>query len=1356
MAGSRYKILRQVNMKKNKLRRLLQIAGISSILLLLLSCENIVDQKASQDQSDSTPTALEGKTYLTIRAKTGNPGRTVLPSLYTDVSTLSNFVLKGTLEGETEERNLASERHTLSDFQESPIEVTAGKWKFTLTAKYTPDPAVPETFYMYSDTINSTINRGTGNSVNFTLRPQQNEVGFKIHMDLSAQPYITMAKTVLTTLSGDIIIDQTQAPMGSALGSITFEKVNDLVYDPDTDPPEDKPLEPGTYHAIISFYAGNDPTIVNQWESYIRIAPCFVTEASVTMDFNSVYTITYDKDGGSMEDGSIEIFRYSARSNFNLPILTKENKVFLGWKNSGTDTIITKITSGMSGDLTLVPEFADPILYVSASSGNDETNTGFSSSSPLKTMDKEGGALDKILEYGKSNLAWTIKISGETSGKPRGYSGTNQNYGQIELPAEITSEVAKSILITGATEHSNWLETSVPDNLDSIFRGGNGSANNLSSGDSNGAALVVNTAVPVTITNLKITGGSGNYGGGIFIKEGATVSLGDGVLITGNYANKGGAVFNQGTLFVYGSAVIGDKDSPTFANTDSNSVKNGLSANFASEGGGIYNGDTADTIPKTKIIANLYLGYRPSDEGLPEVSEWTGGIYFNGADNGGGVLNARKSKVYMSSGILKNNQVTSKGGGIHNIAGRVEMSGGQIIHNRVQHYSSIVRGGGINNQYEQCVFVMSGGVINENVAWARSGTNAQGGGVYNGGKMFMYGSAIIGNPDKHTQPWFTLGTSEADDTGDYGNLSNMGGGIYNANTTDTVGKLYMGYRPDESDMPVEENLRGGVYYNYCKHYSNSGTSNWGGGGIYSYTSGSGEFLLSSGTIAYNATGDDGGAIWMQSTTIAGGGDNGVSIHDNTAEGKGNAIYVYSNQKYNLTLSGDIEIPFDETNPHDIYLAGSGSNYSKILIAGDLIGGFSALITPEVYDETHKLVDLASGSTANLAAECDCFSVTPQTKDDEGNELTPPVNWKINSTGKLKVASSSSGVTITRTNPEVSLTPTSGTLIFEVTGLIDPGEAENDVNVDIQYYDSEYDWITYDASEGDNWSCSWESNIFTLNLYQFSPDDRYRVLFSDTDDNTLLEYEFTVVDLPVQTINIGSLDSDGLTSAVQSAVEIFGGGKVKLEFTGTNNTDGVNLYSIVAGALDSYQAAELDFSECSGNVVSEVPDNAFWNKFSGNGAITLSNSTTKIGKQAFAQNSTITVSNLTNVTEIGEKAFYQNATYSGIGDISLDSVTSIGNAAFGNCVIGTLYLGTSTNITIDENAFYDSESSWNPNSTIITELNIGNFTGDVKTPFNKCYRLLKFVVPDTNTVYYTDSEGSKLYLKSDNSEYMSTK
>ena len=272
----------------------------------------------------------------------------------------------------------------------------------------------------------------------------------------------------------------------------------------------------------------------------------------------------------------------------------------------------------------------------------------------------------------------------------------------------------------------------------------------------------------------------------------------------------------------------------------------------------------------------------------------------------------------------------------------------------------------------------------------------------------MYGSAVIGDKDATSQPWFTQGAASdgSEDTGSYGNRANIGGGIYNANETDNAANLYLGYQPTESNNPDEVNLGGGIYYNYCKHTYSQGSSTWGGGGIYNYSSG--KFFMSSGTIAYNATGDDGGGIWMFSSTIAGGDGKVVSIHDNTAEGKGNAIYVYSNQQYNLTISGNIDIPFADGNPHDIYLAGKGSNYSKILIAGDLTGSLSALITPEAYDTTHQLIQLAPGSTANLEAETQCFSVTPQTKDDAGETLTVPVNWEIDSTGKLVKGTNGNG------------------------------------------------------------------------------------------------------------------------------------------------------------------------------------------------------------------------------------------------------------------------------------------------------------------------------------------------------------
>ena len=1072
-------------MKKNKLRRLLQIAGIFSILLLLLSCENIVDQKTSQEQPDSTPTALEGKTYLTIRAKTGNPGRTVLPSLYVNVNNLKNFVLTGTPEDEGADP-INIEKENLTALQAAPIEVTAGKWKFTLTAKYTPDPAVPETFYMYSDTINSTINRGTGNSVNFTLRPQQNEVGFKIHMDLSAQPYITKVEKVLTTLSGDIIINQTQAPMGDSLGSITFEKVDDLEYDPDTDPLEEKPLEPGTYHAIISFYAGDDPTIVNQWESYIRIAPCFVTEASVTMDFNTVYTITYDLDGGTEKSG-MKITRYSARSNFNLPILTKENQVFLGWIKTGTDTVITKITSGMSGDLSLVAKFVDPVLYVSSSSGNDETNTGFSSSSPLKTMDKEGGALDKILEYGKSDLAWTINIDGETSGKPRGYSGTNQNYGQIELPSEITSEVAKSILITGATEHSNWLnETTIPDDLDTINRGGNGSANTLSSGDSNGAALVVSTAVPVTITNLKITGGSGYNGGGILINEGATVSIGDGVLITKNRAsNKGGAICNLGTLFIYGSAVIGDKDAtgyPTISSTQD--ISSTATANYSSIGGGIYNGDpSASTVAKTTLIANLYLGYKPSETDLsPVEEEFTGGIYCNGGGSkGGGIYNAINSKVYMKSGTLSRNGVDQGGGGIYNDDGSIlNISGGNIHTNRVHQNGSIVKGGGVENYGRQSKFVMSGGSIYNNEAWADSGTDGQGGGVFNGGYMFMYGTATIGKvPSELSTPIPATSSSCS-------NKANMGGGIYNAGDSgDIYGRLYIGYKPDDTyTIPEATQFTGGIYYNYSEIVKNkTGTS--GGGGICSSANNAyGEFKMSSGTIAYNATNDYGGGICGKIVTLN-GENNGINIYDNTAEIAGNAIYIEASNRYYLDLSGSIDIPKGQDNSHDIFIGGTGASfYSHIQISNNLEGNLEAIITPETYIANIPLVSLATGSTANLEAECKCFGITPPTKEitNDGSETEETMAfWLINGGGKLCKAFDMK-VTITSEKATfLPLAPESPAVIFtEIAWYVD------DAELDTIMFPGSKDLLNDDITSG--------THVIKLEA-KTEDDDTYEFLFN---------------------------------------------------------------------------------------------------------------------------------------------------------------------------------------------------------------------------------------------------------------------
>lgn len=641
-------------------------------------------------------------------------------------------------------------------------------------------------------------------------------------------------------------------------------------------------------------------------------------------------------------------------------------------------------------------------IYISAS-GQPYVAGTYSEGDEAHPFKYVADAVSKIIDEGDSESYWKILISGEVTGEPLGTSGINASYGHIEIPAEITTSNAKSIIITGATPHENWLTGSVPSDLDTINRGATPSyGTTLSSGNNiSGTALIINTEVPVTLTNMKITGGYGSNGGAITISEGATVSIGDGVLITGNRASKGGAIFNQGTLFIYGTAVIGDKDSTTFAIDSSSSVGNGTAANYANNAGGIYNGDTANTVSQTSIIAHLYLGYKPSENGTPIAATLSGGIYFNGSTQGGAITNARKSYVYMNSGIIKNNGVSQYGGGICNEdSGYVEISGGQIIHNSTSNSSSVPYGGGICNRYAGSTLVLSGGTINENQAWATGNsptTDGKGGGVYNCGKLFMYGTAVIGNKN--------VNTPAAETEGNYGNRANIGGGIYNeGSSSDYKGKLYIGYSRNEQDgTPEEADLDGGVYYNFSKH-ANSTTS-IGGGGIFNYSSSNGLFLMYSGTIAYNSTDDNGGGIWMHDTTLSGGGSYGISIHDNTAAGKGNGIFVDTDSDNYLTLSGDLDIDYG----NDIYLAGTENNYSRILISDYVIGSLSAIITPQQYNATHRLVNLTSqfqtdlGDNAGqeLEAECLCFDVTPQTVDDDGGILDPEVNWIINSTGYLE-------------------------------------------------------------------------------------------------------------------------------------------------------------------------------------------------------------------------------------------------------------------------------------------------------------------------------------------------------------------
>lgn len=230
-------------------------------------------------------------------------------------------------------------------------------------------------------------------------------------------------------------------------------------------------------------------------------------------------------------------------------------------------------------------------------------------------------------------------------------------------------------------------------------------------GNSNSPSISANAAA----------NGAGVYTAG----ENALFTMSAGT-IGGNIAStNGGGVYNAGTMFMYGSAVVGDSGASGAA-TDS-AYSNKANQN----GGGIYNS------------GKLYIGYSSyisdSENTKSVCSE---GVKYNYAANGGGIYNT-SSSLMMNSGMIMYNAVSANGAGVYNDA----------------------------------EFIFSEGTVADN-----SAENGSGGGIYNNGTTSLGANAVVGYASA------TENASSEDNTAEayyHSNYANTGGGIYN-NTGKTL------------------------------------------------------------------------------------------------------------------------------------------------------------------------------------------------------------------------------------------------------------------------------------------------------------------------------------------------------------------------------------------------------------------------------------------------------------------------------------------------------------------------------------------------------------------------------------------
>ena len=240
---------------------------------------------------------------------------------------------------------------------------------------------------------------------------------------------------------------------------------------------------------------------------------------------------------------------------------------------------------------TLVDKFALSRIYVS-SRKEDSKETG-TRAEPYKSVARAMNALlDKDTDY-------TILVDGELTGAQ-------------EIPASVTTANASSITIQGA----NGLDAG-------------GMPKDSLNGTNEGTTLKISSSVPVTIKNLKITGGNAEKGGGIY-NNGTLILKGKNII----YDNKDSNGKQSNVYLPYGKKIkidgdiSGSKIGVSMAFTDTNKPTVAAPVTFTEDYG--YGTTNASRPGAVFISDNEYvIGTTDSNEAAFVIS---GGSFYTPRD----------------------------------------------------------------------------------------------------------------------------------------------------------------------------------------------------------------------------------------------------------------------------------------------------------------------------------------------------------------------------------------------------------------------------------------------------------------------------------------------------------------------------------------------------------------------------------------------------------------------------------------------------------------------------------------------------------------------------------------------------
>ncbi|EID85908.1 Formylmethanofuran dehydrogenase subunit C [Treponema sp. JC4] len=643
------------------------LSVLTFIFLIFSSCNNLFDN----DNNSSSEVR-----YVTVSGAI-NPG-TALPTEYASLLTSAQAEIENTGSKRTAWPSIPgglTYKITAKNTAQGSTETIDGTHS-TDYSSYTIKIPLTETeknYKIYVSVIYNEIEIFSGESKEFSISTANQVVSEDITLS------VNQTSTAPGSISLEIDVSETDIQkciMAFSTGqTFSLEAADNKIITRTEGNPIEK--EKGTYNVSFNFYDNSDKLLYSFTE-IINVLSDFVTNTwvqngdepyFVTTGTGSAKTTTCKitpamVDGFALTEFYISADGDSANSGtFLKPLKTIDDAVKLMHNKNKDYTIFIngKVEGAQSISDTLSKTEASgtyhaKTLTIRGASGSDSDSLHLTSAGTVLSISTDVPVTIKDLKIqgSDSSSAATTGLSLE--------SGISTDV-TISSGVVITNNYNSGVIIgdsgkltmTGGQITKNQAKkgAGVMNNGTFIMSGGRIERNTTTVEDSTdgdgGGVYSTNKMIMTDGYIWDNTAGRGTQGDGGGVLFSGTFDF-QGGSIYGNLAyNRGGGIFiNGGTLFMSGSAVIGNITSdkfPTYDTSTNRAFKNG---------GGIYSAGAA----------NLYIGYTNVSSDDPNFS---GGIGFNyAAEEGGGIFATSAIEVFkIAGGIVKNNTAEKNGGAIY-------------------------------------------------------------------------------------------------------------------------------------------------------------------------------------------------------------------------------------------------------------------------------------------------------------------------------------------------------------------------------------------------------------------------------------------------------------------------------------------------------------------------------------------------------------------------------------------------------------------------------------------------------------------------------------------------------------------